>query len=232
MASRPCVAVTGPDARPPVAYWATAFSVWLAGGVAVRLMPANYRQHRKETFQAVIIGGGSDIDPGLYGADDKGIASIDPQRDAFEVEMIEHALNSHLPILGICRGAQLINVVMGGSLYADIRGMRILTSNRRTLLPRKRAWLVGQGRLRPLRKKCYWRINSLHHQAVYELGTSLKIAARDEDQFVQAVESTDSRFILGVQWHPEYLPYLGYQRRLFRLLVDTAHHYRPKVLYQ
>ncbi len=94
------------------------------------------------------------------------------------------------------------------------------------------AWLVGQGRLRPLSNKCYWRIISLHHQAVYKLGTSLKIAARDKDQFVQAVESTDSRFILEVQWHPEYLPYLGYQRRLFRLLVDTAHHYRHKVLYK
>ncbi|MCP5161686.1 MAG: gamma-glutamyl-gamma-aminobutyrate hydrolase family protein [Hahellaceae bacterium] len=229
---KPLVAVTGPDTRFPLAFWCTAWGVWFAGGNAVRLTPSNYHCHEKDKFQAIIIGGGSDIDPGLYEGDDVGLAKIDPERDAFEIEMIEHALHTHLPIMGICRGMQLINVVLGGSLYGDIRAMRFNTSNRRTPLPRKTAHLVSEGVLSAVFGCSRWRINSLHHQAIDRLGETLKVVARDLDDFVQAVESVNHRYMVGVQWHPEYLPYSRLNRRLFSRLLDAARHSDPEALYE
>ncbi len=228
---KPVVAVTGPAKGLPLAFWCTAFAVWRAGGVAVRLTPRNYHEHEKDKFHAIIIGGGSDIDPGLYEGEINELAPIDPERDAFEIEMIEHALCTHLPIMGICRGMQLINVVLGGSLFGDIRGMRARTSNRRTPLPRKTALLVGEGHVSQIFSASRWRINSLHHQAVDRLGRDLQVVARDLDDIVQAVESRDHRYLVGVQWHPEYLPYFPAQQRLFARLLEAARQTPAEALY-
>jgi len=231
MARRPVIAVTGPDSRYPVAWWATRLAIAISGGKAVRLTHRNFRLHQKEVFDGIIIGGGNDIDPGLYLGEDNGLSQLDPDRDAFEVEMIEHALQTHLPILGICRGAQLINVVLGGNLHTDIRGARHLTSNRRTPLPRKTARLCGENKLFQILGSKRVRINSLHQQAIDKLGEGLCISARDLDDFVQAIESTQHRFLIGTQWHPEYLSYLGKQRKLFRALVEEAQKSTPEILY-
>lgn len=231
MSTRPCIGITGPDTLTPIAYWATSLAIQMFGAKSVRLTASTFQQHRKDTFQAIIIGGGSDIDPGLYGLGDEEIAPVDPRRDAFEVEIIEHALATHLPILGICRGAQLINVVLGGTLFGDIRRIRMQTSNRRNPLPSKRANLVAEGRLAQIFGQPHWWINSLHSQAIDDLGEGLKIVVRDDDQFVQAVESNDLRFIVGVQWHPEYLFYIGRQRRIFWALVDAAKATPAEVVY-
>ncbi|AEF99346.1 peptidase C26 [Methylomonas methanica MC09] len=227
---RPVIAVTGPDTRYPIAWWATRLAVFLAGGTAVRLTPLTYRQHRKERFQGVIIGGGSDIDPKLYGGDDTGASRKDPERDAFEIEMIEYALARKLPVLGICRGAQLINVVLGGTLYNDIRGLRRRTSNRRTPLPRKTALIKAGTQLSQIlgAEKC--RINSLHHQAIHTLGRDLAASAHDLDSFIQAIESTRDSYIMGVQWHPEYLSYLSKQRHLLNSFIQAAARNSPRKL--
>lgn len=195
------------------------------------MTPGNFHQHKKDRFDGIIIGGGSDIDPGLYGGDDDGASQLDPQRDAFEIEIIEHALQTNLPILGICRGAQLINVVLGGSLYSDIRDLRSRTSNRRTPFPRKTASLEADSILTTLTNRQQLRINSLHHQAIEKTGRHLRVIARDLDDFVQAVESTEHRFLLGTQWHPEYLSYMKAHRMIFRHLVEEARHCRSERLY-
>lgn len=222
MAQRPDIAVTGSDARFPLAWWATRLSIFLAGGNAVRLTPTNFRKHEKERFRGVIIGGGSDIDAELYGGENTGESRIERERDEFEMEMIRHALETDLPILGICRGAQLINVVLGGSLFSNIRRLRRRTSNRPTPLPRKTAVAQSNGTLVQVLDVERWRINSLHYQAIDRLGKGLRVAARDLDSFVQGIESTDHRWLVGVQWHPEYLFYLRRQRRIFRDLVRQA----------
>ncbi len=232
MADRPDIGVTGPDDRYPIAWWATRIAVALAGGNAIRLTPNTYKAHQKERFRGIVIGGGSDIDPSLYGGEDNGLSKIDKARDDFEIEMIEHALDTHLPIMGICRGAQLINVVLGGNLHADIRPSRSLTSNRRTPFPAKTAIQVDIGKIHACIKTERWRINSLHHQAVDELGRGLKVVAKDLDGFVQAIESFQHPYLVGVQWHPEYLQYIGRQRRLFRRLVEEAMGAAPEVLYE
>jgi putative glutamine amidotransferase len=227
----PLIGVTGPDSRLPWAWWATRLAIFLAGGRALRLTPSTFQPHKRDKLQGLIIGGGDDIDAALYG-EDTGRAPADPERDAFEIELIEHALDTQLPLLGICRGAQLINVVLGGSLHSDIRPLRRHTSNRRTPLPRKTAIGCGPGRLHDSIRQPRWRINSLHHQAVDRLGDGLTVAARDLDGFVQAIENRGEHYMLGVQWHPEYLPYLGHQRALFRTLVRLARAARPERLYR
>ena len=231
MADRPLIGVTGPDGPYPFAWWATSFAIKMAGGRALRLTPSNYREHSKDKLRGLVIGGGNDIDPGLYGGHDSGLSMIDPERDGFEVEMIEHALHTHLPILGICRGAQLINVVLGGSLHSDIRPMRRLTPTRRTILPRTTAIGTNFGKLHSLIKIPRWKINSLHHQAIDQLGEGLQAVAYDLDNFVQGIESELHPFLLGVQWHPEYLQYIPGQRRLFRRIVEEAMSSRPEALY-
>jgi putative glutamine amidotransferase len=227
---RPVIAVTGADSRFPIAWWATRFQLWLAGAKARRLTPSTAAACVKEPFDGLIIGGGSDIDPRLYGGDEAQSHKLDLERDRFELEIIQRALRTQLPIMGICRGAQLLNVVRGGSLYGDIRALRRLTSNRHTPFPVKHAISVREGRLFGIVRKRQWRINSLHHQAVQRPGEALAIAARDRDHFVQAIESTDEQYILGVQWHPEYLPYIPAQRRIFRALVAEASKARPQTL--
>jgi putative glutamine amidotransferase len=220
--------VTGPEKRFPQAWWMTRLSLRLCGADAVYLTPERGDYH--QLLSAVIIGGGDDIDPGLYGHQDVGLARIDRVRDAFEVNMIEHALRTNLPILGICRGMQLLNVVLGGTLYGDIRGMRFRTSNRRTPFPRKSARIDGDSELGRAMGFSNIRINSLHHQAVDTLGRTLRAVAWDGDEFIQAVEGDDHRLMLGVQWHPEYLPYLAGQRRLFCRLIKEARDHRQERL--
>jgi len=222
MDDRPVIAITGPDGRYPVAWWAARLAIFMAGGTAVRLTPSNFREHGKERFQAVIIGGGSDIDAELYGGENTARSRTDPERDLFEIEMIRHALDTDLPILGICRGAQLINVVLGGSLFSDVRPLRRRTSNRRTPLPRKTAVAESNGLLLDALNCDQWRINSLHHQAIDRLGEGLRVVAKDLDAFVQAIESASHPWLVGVQWHPEYLLYLRRQRRIFGHLVRRA----------
>jgi putative glutamine amidotransferase len=206
----------------------TRFCLWLCGADAVYLTAGN--RQPQALLNGVIIGGGDDIDPGLYGHDDAGLAPIDHARDAFEVEMIEHALQTDLPIVGICRGMQLLNVVLGGNLHGDIRAIRVRTSNRRTLLPSKTVRIASDSELARVIGRPSARINSLHHQAVDRLGCSMRAVAWDADDIVQAIESSEHRLLTGVQWHPEYLPYLSLQRRLFRRLVDEARSHRQEKL--
>ena len=125
-------------------------------------------------------------------------------------------------MLGICRGAQLINVAHGGDLFADLRPMRVQTGNRRLILPRKTLNIRRGSRLAKLIGQPQTRINSLHHQAVRRVGRGLQVSGRDLDGIVQAIEKPGRGFLIGTQWHPEYIPQRGTQRRLFKELVREA----------
>jgi putative glutamine amidotransferase len=175
-----------------------------------------------ERFDALIISGGNDIGPELYGEVARPHARIDPERDRLEIAWIRRALNRGLPILGICRGAQLLNVVLGGSLVVDLRPLRRLTSNRASLLPTKQVTLRPGSRLRRLLRRDRLRVNSLHHQAVERPGDGLHIVGRDRDGICQAIEFRGGHRVLGVQWHPEYLLYLASQRRLLAWLLHRT----------
>ena len=171
---------------------------------------------------ALVIGGGNDISPEHYGGDLDAKVKLDPERDQLEMDWIGRAIEQEIPLLGICRGAQLINVVLGGRLHQDIRPMRRRTHNRPGLLPTKQVHLMPDSILASVCGKARLRVNSLHHQAIKDPGRDLKVVGRDLDQITQAVECSTGRSIIGVQWHPEYLFYLPSQFALFRWLLQRA----------
>ncbi len=220
MNKRPLIGVTGPDTRLPLAWWFIRWGLFRAGARAVRLTPT--RPTPPQVLDGVIISGGDDIDPGLYLPDAPDTAPMDAARDAFEIDTLKRLLDRDIPILGICRGAQLINVVLGGTLHSDLRRIRVKTSNRRTPFARKTLRLEPDSRLAGILGCERTRINSLHHQAIAELGDGLRVVGRDLDGIVQAVEHSDRRFLMGVQWHPEYLPLRRQQRALFQALSQAA----------
>lgn len=221
MARRPRVGVTGNARRWSPGWWCTALALRLAGAVPERLSV----RHRPsgQPLDALVIGGGDDISPEHYGGDLDAKVVLDPARDRLEIDWIRHALDHGWPLLGICRGAQLINVVLGGALHQDIRPMRVHTHNRPGLLPTKRVVVADGSRLAAICGTTRLRVNSLHHQAVRRTGRGLRVVARDRDDIVQAVEAEErGRAVVGVQWHPEYLFYLPAQFALFRWLVRAA----------
>ncbi|WP_439861254.1 gamma-glutamyl-gamma-aminobutyrate hydrolase family protein [Pseudomonas sp. MBLB4136] len=218
MAERPRVGVTGNSRRWSPSWWSTRLALRLAGAQAERISVRHAGSGRP--LSALIIGGGDDIGPEHYGGEITAKVRSDPARDELEMRWIERALEQGIPLLGICRGAQLINVVLGGNLHQDIRPMRVHTYNRPGLLPTKQVRVDPESRLAGLCGKLRLRVNSLHHQAVRHPGEGLRVVAWDLDNIVQAVEA-DGRPIIGVQWHPEYLCYLPAQLALFRWLVSA-----------
>jgi putative glutamine amidotransferase len=174
----------------------------------------------------VVITGGHDIEPVLYAEPREVESHYDTERDAFESVVIEDALARGLPLLGICRGAQLLNVRLGGSLHQDLRSRRRHTSNRRTVLPLKTLRVEVGTRLCDLLGSDRVRINSLHDQGIHRLGRGLRVSGRDLDDIVQAVEAPRSGYVIGVQWHPEFLIFSARQRRLFAALVEAARGHR------
>ncbi len=221
MAARPRVGVTGDGRRVAPSWWC----IWLAlrlVGASPQRISVRHRGADPADLDALIVSGGNDIGPELYGGNELPKAKIDRERDSLEVYWIRQALRRKLPILGICRGAQLLNVVLGGSLIQDIRSLRVHTSNRASLAPRKAVRLSGLSRLARVIGRRTVRVNSLHHQAIDVPGRDLEPVARDRDDICQAIEATGEHRVFGVQWHPEYLLYLPSQLRLFRWVAQEA----------
>lgn len=198
-------------------------NVWLAGGRAVKWQHAD--QVDVGAVDGVIVGGGDDIAPALYGAELVMESRLDHARDATEKRIVETTLGQGMPVLGICRGAQMLNVASGGTLDQD--AYTTYSSRRyRTVLPRKTVQIDPGTRLSDIAGTAPMRVNALHSQAVAELGESLRIAAIDDGGMVQAIERVSDPFAIGVQWHPEHLIYARRQRALFTALVNAAAAYR------
>ena len=191
-----------------------------AGGKAVRLTPGDAPP--ETPLDALIIGGGDDIGAELYGGEVLPDVRIDPERDELELQLLASALPQGLPILGICRGAQMINIALGGTLHTDIFEAYGEARRMRTVLPRKTIRIVPDSRLDRILQCNPCRINALHHQSVDRIGRGLRVVAQDEAGVVQAIETTGSAFLLGVQWHPELLVWKKPHQRLFAALAEAA----------
>ncbi len=216
----PLIGVTGPAGGIPFAWWATRAALRAVGARPMRLRPGDpWRPHG---LDGVIIGGGADIAVTLYDPLEVEVVPPDPERDAYEIEVIEHAIEENVPLLGICRGAQLLNVVMGGNLLRDVRGMRRPSHNRSTVLPTRSVDLARGSRLADVIALERCKVNSLHRQAVDRPGHGLAVVAYDLDGIPQGIEDVSARFRIGVQWHPEYLAWQRPQRRLFTALAKAA----------
>ncbi|MCB0047103.1 MAG: gamma-glutamyl-gamma-aminobutyrate hydrolase family protein [Caldilineaceae bacterium] len=165
-----------------------------------------------ERLDGVLLPGGEDIDPAHYGeARDPMLGPTDRERDRTEMLLTRWALENGMPILGICRGAQMINVVCGGSLYQDLTTQREDLDKHDYLPPKYERFRishqvnVAEGSLLAAALGSTHEVNSMHHQGVKELGNGLRGVATSEDGLIEAVEMPDLPFALGVQWHPEEL---------------------------
>ncbi|HKW94191.1 MAG TPA: gamma-glutamyl-gamma-aminobutyrate hydrolase family protein [Methylomirabilota bacterium] len=199
-------------------------AVQQAGGVPVVLPPqlsaASLRELAGE-LDGLLLTGGGDVDPTLFGeAPHATLYDVAPARDTLETAVLHRALERGVPVLAICRGIQVLNVALGGSLHQDVGtepGTQLPHSQKepRDQPTHKVKVTPGTDELE---------VNSMHHQAINSLGRGLVAVAWAPDQVVEGAELADaSRFVLGVQWHPEEL--VGHSepaRRLFAALVAAA----------
>jgi putative glutamine amidotransferase len=202
-------------------WWCNALSLRLAGARPVRLTAADDVEIVRR-LDGLLIGGGDDIAAHLYDGDVSLDVRIDPERDALELTALARAVPLGLPVLGVCRGAQMLNVFFGGSLHQDIHAVYVEAPRLRTVLPSKSVDLATGSRLARTIGRTEVRVNSLHSQSVDRLAGNLRAVGRDRWGIVQAVEDPKRRFMVGVQWHPEFLFYRKPQLRLFVALARAA----------
>jgi gamma-glutamyl-gamma-aminobutyrate hydrolase PuuD/predicted ATP-grasp superfamily ATP-dependent carboligase len=220
---RPTIGVTLPE-RGDVLHWlALKFAIRLAGGHAVKLTAQAPRDPR--TIDGLVFGGGSDVYPRTYEAQPKPGYRYDLARGDMEASWALAARRHDLPVLGICRGAQMLNVLAGGALHADLSnfaGAHLNPSPWRKLTHRESLKLRANSRLRQVIEQGRLRVNLIHQQAIDRLGVGLTVAARQDNGVIQAVEDGARKFWIGVQYHPELMVYRAAHRRLFRGLVQAA----------
>lgn len=147
---------------------------------------------------------------------------LDKERDHLEFQLIDQAVSKGLPIMGICRGSQLINVYFNGTLYQNINAFYLEEPNPSSVFPVKKVYLKPDSKLAEVLDARQLEVNALHHQAVKDPGIDMDIVAREANDVVQGIENTRENFIIGVQWHPEYLPQRKQQRRIFQALIQHA----------
>jgi putative glutamine amidotransferase len=186
-------------------------AVEAAGAVALPLTPAHEQRSLDlllERIDALVLSGGEDIDPARYGQHPHpALGAITPARDEMEFHVLEGAIRRGLPILAICRGMQLLNVAWGGTLFQDLPSQRPgPIAHRQQAAIHQTAHEVSvapDSVLRSIVGVDSLDVNSFHHQGIDRLAAGLRAVAWAEDGLIEAVESTDGRWIVGVQWHPE-----------------------------
>ncbi|SHJ47557.1 gamma-glutamyl-gamma-aminobutyrate hydrolase family protein [Desulfofundulus thermosubterraneus] len=210
-------------------------AVEAAGGFPL-LLPYTKRESSLHIFpellDGLILSGGGDVDPVHFGEEPlPGCGEISPERDKYELDLARRVLSLGLPVLGICRGAQVLNIAAGGDIYQDIFTQVSGCLKHQQKAPR---WSPTHGiiieentRLARIFNAGVMRVNSFHHQAVRRLAPGFIVSARSVDGIIEAVESTGPGFALGVQWHPETMwgrdgRFLG----IFAALVDASREYK------
>jgi putative glutamine amidotransferase len=202
-------------------------SVRRAGATPLELTLADDPAAIAATADGLLLTGGGDVDPALYGAT---YSAAEPGRDAFEIALVRAVLDAGKPVFAICRGMQVLNVALGGDLVQDIPTEVNGAVHHDVREPRyalaHEVWTTQGSRFSTLMREklvdgesC--QVNSRHHQAVKHLGTDLEVVATAPDGVIEAVERPGA-FCLGVQWHPENFWRTGEFRPLFEGFVDAC----------
>ena len=231
---RPCIGITtAHNAEQDYYYCRNNYigGVRQAGGVPVLLPPLTDQDELLSCagrIDALLLSGGGDVRPSLFGEQPHWkLGEVDPERDDFEIGILRLMIDLGKPVLGICRGIQVINVALGGTLYQD----RCLNSPSRCSISRRLPrWFpthsvtVRQGsRLSDILGATSLQVNSLHHQAIKDVASGLQETARANDGVIEGVEAAGHLWLLGVQWHPEGMwEHDQAAASLFRALVSAA----------
>jgi putative glutamine amidotransferase len=176
---------------------------------------------KRNRIDGVLLAGGGDVDPKLYGGDSAVASLVNRQRDDFEIALIRVAMEKRLPILGVCRGCQILNVALGGSLRNLMDDEQL--ADQHFNLSGHPIDLAGQSRLAQILKtNRLAKVKSFHFQAVQKLGQNLRITAIGPGGVVEAIEGTGDSWILAVQWHPELEVGDPQQEKILKAFVDEA----------
>lgn len=213
----PLIGITaGNDPAVPQHYilrWDYIHGVTAAGGIPVILAPLSGIEQSEilGRLDGLILTGGLDIDPVMYDQEPHPkTRAVTLQRDEFEMSLVSSALEMDKPVLGICRGMQMMNLAMGGNMLQDIPD-QVKTTIRHNDPERPRNAIAHtvkiseDSHLYRITQTTELHVNSFHHQAVFELGKNVIKTAEAEDGVIEAIEIQDRQFAVGVQWHPESL---------------------------
>jgi putative glutamine amidotransferase len=181
------------------------------------------------SFDGLLLGGGTDVAPERYGQQRLANADleVDEERDDTEFPLLENALRAGAPILGICRGMQVVNVGLGGTLIQDLPSQRPSdvvhedSGNDRTNRIHS-VRVFDRTRLSEIAGVAEIDVNSRHHQAVERPAEGLVVSAKGPDDVIEAIEATDGRWLVAVQWHPENLADDAVSQNLFREFVSEV----------
>ena len=196
-----------------------------AGFAGEEIVVVHSRDVAPFSFDGLLLGGGEDVDPELYGAArHERLGRVNRRRDEQELGLIARARRSGIPIFGICRGIQVLNVAFGGTLIQDIPAERPSPVDHSIKAPRDaRAHVVLGQADSSLRGLGEFSVNSRHHQGIDRLGPGLRACAASPDGLLEAVEAADEGgWVLAVQWHPENLSADPAARFLFESFRDAV----------
>ncbi|MDX1757596.1 MAG: type 1 glutamine amidotransferase [Marinobacter sp.] len=213
------IGISGPS-RKGLPHRLISLALALSGAGTMYIRPGSRVNVR--LLDGLVLSGGTHVHPGRYGQEPEVTARYDRLRDDTDWRLLREAEQLGLPVLGICRGAQILNVFRGGSLCQNVAPLRVHTRHHPLLLPLQTVRVVRDSLLGEIMPAPSIGANRIHSQAIKVLGRHLRVVAMDNDLFVQAIENTRGQWVMGVQWHPEYLLYHPGHRRIFASFVDAA----------
>ena len=221
--AKPVIGITKPDKGDMLSYLAMKFAVWMAGGKPVKITSRAPRD--PHSVDGLLFGGGSDVYPERYQGAVRQGHRYDLARDEMEASWAEAALQHNIPVLGVCRGMQMLNVLQGGTLFPDLSNysdVKYPTGFMRRVFYRKPISVEDSSWLAKVTGEPLLSVNSIHTQAIRDLGDGFKVAACELNGLVQSIEHEEADFMVGVQFHPEFLIHHKFARQIFTTFVDAA----------
>ncbi|MHB1404855.1 MAG: gamma-glutamyl-gamma-aminobutyrate hydrolase family protein [Desulfitobacteriaceae bacterium] len=232
MSKKPVIGITVAHGKEelktfPRVYYVT--SVKEAGGLPLLLPPVESLSEAQEVLDlldGLILTGGGDISPYFLGEDPlRGIGECQPERDSGELLLSKAALERDLPLLGICRGIQVLAVAAGGKIYQDIPSQHQGAMLHSQTAPRQYPWHqveLKESHLARILGERRIAVNSFHHQAVSEIPRGFILNALAPDGVIEGIEKAGAKFCIGVQWHPESMTEAKHSRALFKGFIQAG----------
>lgn len=220
-----------------ICIWDYINAVMLSGGIPLVMPNIDGEDNLDELVKladGILFSGGEDVHPSYFNEEVIADMTVCERRDKFEMRLAERVLPLNMPLLGICRGMQLLNIAAGGNIYQDI-AMLYRTELEHRNPDSGKSDIIHQVRLlEGTRLSSYYGsgvkgVNSFHHQAVKDLAPAFEAAAYSEDGLLEAYEIREDRFLIGVQWHPEMLfEKYPVELELFKGFVESAREYKAR----